>query len=78
MTLNPLSTPDVATGHPAIEARGITKYYGNIVALEDVDITVYPGEIVGLVGDNGAGKSTLVKILAGAHQPSGGDLFVNG
>jgi ABC-type sugar transport system ATPase subunit len=77
MTLDPLPTSEVDAATPAIEARRVTKYYGSIVALEDVDITVYPGEIVGLVGDNGAGKSTLVKVLAGAHQPSSGELLVN-
>jgi simple sugar transport system ATP-binding protein len=63
---------------PVIEARNITKYYGNVVALEDVNLMVRPGEIVGLVGDNGAGKSTLVRVLAGAHHPSSGELFVGG
>jgi len=63
---------------PVIEARNITKYYGSLVALDNVSLTVQPREIVGLVGDNGAGKSTLVKVLAGAHAPSSGDLLVDG
>ena len=63
---------------PLLEARGISKNYGNVTALTAVDLDVRPGEIVGLVGDNGAGKSTLVKILCGAVQPSSGQLFVDG
>jgi D-xylose transport system ATP-binding protein len=67
-----------ASRPPAIEARGISKRYGAVQALENVDFEVYPGEIVALVGDNGAGKSTLVKALAGAHAVDAGTIFVNG
>jgi len=67
-----------AVRRPVIEARRITKRYGALTALQDVDLAVYPGEIVGLVGDNGAGKSTLVKILSGALKPTAGELFVDG
>ncbi len=63
---------------PVYEARGISKSYGSVVALEDVDLRVGAGEIVGLVGDNGAGKSTLVKVLSGAHAPDGGTLLLDG
>ena len=63
---------------PVIEARAITKRYGALTALRDVDLSVYPGEIVGLVGDNGAGKSTLVKILSGAIRPTAGELYIDG
>ena len=52
-----------------LEGRNLSKHYGPVTALNDVDFAVYPGEIVALVGDNGAGKSTLVKILAGAVIP---------
>jgi simple sugar transport system ATP-binding protein len=61
-----------------IEARAITKQYGALTALQDVNLAVYPGEVVGLVGDNGAGKSTLVKILSGALKPTAGELYVDG
>jgi fructose transport system ATP-binding protein len=64
--------------HPVIEARGITKRYGALTALHGVDLTLRPGEVVGLVGDNGAGKSTLVKVVAGAIAPTSGELFVDG
>src|SRR5436309_452057 len=63
---------------PVIEARAITKRYGALTALQDVNLSVYPGEIVGLVGDNGAGKSTLVKILSGAIRPTAGELYIDG
>jgi len=58
--------------------RGITKRFGSIQALRGVDLDLWPGECVGLVGDNAAGKSTLTKILAGAYQPDGGRLLVDG
>jgi simple sugar transport system ATP-binding protein len=66
------------TAAPLLEARGISKSYGNVTALAGVDLQVRPGEILGLVGDNGAGKSTLVKILCGAVRPSSGQLLVDG
>ena len=65
-------------GPPVIQARGITKRYGALTALRDIDLSVNAGEIVGLVGDNGAGKSTLVKILSGAISPTDGELFLDG
>ena len=58
--------PDYAAT-PIIEMRGIAKSFGAVRALIDVDLTLYPGEILGLVGDNSAGKSTLMKILTGAY-----------
>jgi ABC-type sugar transport system ATPase subunit len=63
---------------PLLEARGISRLFGSVVALDNVDLRIYPGEVVGLVGDNGAGKSTLLKILCGAVQPSSGQLLVDG
>lgn len=60
------------------EVQGISKRYGSVVALEDVDFKVAAGEVVGLVGDNGAGKSTLVKVLSGAFKPDSGKIFVEG
>jgi simple sugar transport system ATP-binding protein len=63
---------------PAIEARGISKHFGHVTALRDVDLTLWPGEVLGVVGDNGAGKSTLMKVLSGMHPPSAGELHVGG
>jgi simple sugar transport system ATP-binding protein len=73
-----LSGNAVEVPPPVIAARGITKRYGALTALQGVDLSIAPGEIVGLVGDNGAGKSTLVKILSGAIAPTSGELFIDG
>ena len=63
---------------PILEGRELSKHYGTVTALRNVDFAIYPREIVALVGDNGAGKSTLVKILAGAVAPDGGTLHFRG
>lgn len=63
---------------PAIEARGICKYFGAVTALENVYLKVMPGEVLGVVGDNGAGKSTLMKVLSGLHAPTKGELLLDG
>ena len=63
---------------PLLEARGIIKRYGNVMALEGADFDVYPGEVVALIGDNGAGKSTLVKVLSGAIRPDEGTIKLRG
>ena len=67
-----------ADAHPLIELRGISKYYGNIIALTGVSTTVNPGEVTCVLGDNGAGKSTFIKILAGVHQHDAGELLIGG
>jgi simple sugar transport system ATP-binding protein len=56
----------------------VSKYFGTIVALQDVSMPVYPGEVTCLLGDNGAGKSTLIKILSGVYQPSEGRVLFEG
>ncbi len=61
-----------------LSLRGISKNFGAVSALTDIDLDVHAGEVVALVGDNGAGKSTLVKILAGVHQPSSGSVTFRG
>src|SRR5919202_6815898 len=63
---------------PLLEMRGISKRFGAVQALTDVDFEVYPGEVVGLVGDNGAGKSTLVKTIAGINIPDVGQIQFEG
>lgn len=63
---------------PVLEARSVSKYFGRVIALKDVSLTVRPGEVNCLLGDNGAGKSTLIKILSGVHTPDEGTLLMNG
>jgi D-xylose transport system ATP-binding protein len=63
---------------PILQLRGINKRFGAVQALSAVDFEVYPGEVVGLVGDNGAGKSTLVKIIAGVYHPDSGEYIFEG
>src|SRR5215213_223332 len=61
-----------------LSLRGISKNFGAVSALADIELDVHAGEVVALVGDNGAGKSTLVKILAGVHQPTSGAIKFHG
>ncbi len=73
--------PGAETGSPPVpllEMRGIDKSFPGVYALKGVDLTVGPGEIVGLVGENGAGKSTLIKILSGAYSRDAGEILVAG
>jgi simple sugar transport system ATP-binding protein len=63
---------------PIVEMRGIVKSFGAVKALGGVDLLLFPGEILGLVGDNSAGKSTLMKILTGAYQRDSGDILIGG
>jgi simple sugar transport system ATP-binding protein len=63
---------------PLLEARGLVKHFGHVQALRQANFTVYPGEIVALIGDNGAGKSTLVKSLSGAQPPDAGEILLEG
>ncbi len=63
---------------PFLVAKGIVKRFGALTALSGIDLEIRSGEVLALLGDNGAGKSTFVKILAGAHAPSDGDILVEG
>ena len=65
-------------GTALIDVRSISKYFGSVIALSDVSMSVHPGEVMCLLGDNGAGKSTLIKTLSGVHKPSEGDYLVEG
>jgi simple sugar transport system ATP-binding protein len=65
-------------GTPLIEIRNISKFFGSVTALNGVSMSVHPTEVMCLLGDNGAGKSTLIKTLAGFHQQSEGQYFVEG
>ena len=66
------------TDTPLLQIRGITKTFGSVEALTDVDFEVRAGEVMALVGDNGAGKSTLVKCIAGTHAADHGDIVFEG
>jgi simple sugar transport system ATP-binding protein len=63
---------------PLLEARGVSKYFGSVNALQDITLQVNAGEVACVLGDNGAGKSTLIKILSGVHLPDQGELLVEG
>jgi simple sugar transport system ATP-binding protein len=68
----------MSTPEPVLEAREIVKSFGRVEALRGASFTVYPREVVALVGDNGAGKSTLVKTLVGVHPPDSGEILFDG
>ena len=63
---------------PLLQARSITKRFGALQALADVDVDIHMGEVLAILGDNGAGKSTFIKILSGAYEPSAGTLLLDG
>ena len=81
MTTSPAAEPEAAAApkhRPLLELRGVSKHFGAVQALSDVDIEVYGGEVVGLVGDNGAGKSTLIKVISGIYTPDSGEFVFDG
>jgi ribose transport system ATP-binding protein len=63
---------------PLLEMKGISKRFAGVQALQNVDITVYPQEVLAIIGENGAGKSTLMNILGGVHIPDTGDILIEG
>ncbi|HCS56557.1 MAG TPA: sugar ABC transporter ATP-binding protein, partial [Gordonia polyisoprenivorans] len=68
-----------ATGQaPVLQARGLVKTFGRVVGLDGVDLELYPGEVLAIIGDNGAGKSTLIKALTGALIPDAGEIYLDG
>ena len=72
------STAAVDTREPVLRARGLIKTYGRVIGLDGVDLDLYPGEVLAIIGDNGAGKSTLVKALTGAVTPDSGEIWLDG
>jgi fructose transport system ATP-binding protein len=69
---------DFGMSAPVLEARGLTKRYGRVVALDHADFELRPNEILAVIGDNGAGKSTLIKALCGAVIPDAGEVLIDG
>lgn len=78
MTATSQESTATPTGQPVLQAVGIVKTYGHVVALDAVDLELYPGEVLAVIGDNGAGKSTLIKCLSGAEAPSQGQILLDG
>ncbi len=78
MTAVPAAPALTTAATPILEARGLVKHYGHIIAMDGADFDLYPGEIVGVVGDNGAGKSTMIKVLSGAVIPDAGTILIDG
>ena len=63
---------------PLLQAVNLTKRFGGLTAVDNVSMDIFPGEVVGLVGDNGAGKSTLIKMISGVYQPDEGEIVFEG
>jgi D-xylose transport system ATP-binding protein len=79
VTMDPaIAEPEPATRQPVLSLRGISKGFGAVQALTQIDLDVHTSEVVAIVGDNGAGKSTLVKILAGVYSHDAGSITFDG
>ncbi len=70
------TTGDIPT--PVMQAKRLVKSYGRVVALDGANLELYPGEVLGVIGDNGAGKSTLIKCFSGAVIPDEGEIYIDG
>ena len=65
-------------GAPLLEVKGLTKRFGGLVAVKDMEFEIRPGEIVGLIGPNGSGKSTVMKLVMGIERPNAGSVRIDG
>ena len=72
------NNPNIEKGEPILKTRGLFKRYGTVVALDGADFDLYPGEVLGVIGDNGAGKSSLIKAITGAVTPDQGEITLEG
>ena len=68
----------LASGDPLLSVRGITKEFSTVRVLDEIDLDIRAGEVMGLIGENGAGKSTLIKIISGIYQPTAGSVYLDG
>jgi fructose transport system ATP-binding protein len=73
-----MTAATTVTVTPVIQAKGLTKRYGRVTAIESGDLELYPREILAVIGDNGAGKSSLIKALSGALIPDSGEIYLDG
>ena len=73
-----MSAPDGRDGTPLLEARGLEVHHGQLRALRDISLRVFPGEVYAIIGANGAGKSTLLRTIAGLHRPTTGTVLLDG
>ena len=78
MSAADMTKAEIEKQTPILSARGLTKRYGNVTAMEGADFDLFPGEILAVIGDNGAGKSTLIKALSGALIPDEGEIRLDG
>ena len=74
----PVGKEGIYRQQPILSARKLIITFGRVVGLDGVDLDLYPGEILAVIGDNGAGKSTLIKCLTGAYIPDSGEILMNG
>ena len=61
-----------------LETKGLSKHFGGIKAIDNIDIKLYENEIIAIVGDNGAGKSTFIKTISGVYKKDSGKIYING
>lgn len=73
-----MTTATTTPLQPILQAKDLVKHYGRVVALDHADLDLFPGEVLGVIGDNGAGKSTLIKCFSGAVIPDSGEILIDG
>ncbi|EBM0725705.1 sugar ABC transporter ATP-binding protein, partial [Salmonella enterica subsp. enterica serovar Senftenberg] len=74
----PADKQHIYSQQPVLSARKLVITFGRVIGLDGVDLDLYPGEVLAVIGDNGAGKSTLIKCLTGAYTPDSGEITLGG